>query len=73
MPDSISSSIRRIAIAIFRRSASYVDKILKGAIPNELPVELPTKFEFAINLKTATAIGLAISPAILSHVDKVIE
>ena len=60
-------------LAIFRRSASYVDKILKGAKPNELPVELPTKFEFAINLKTATAIDLAISPAILSRVDKVIE
>jgi len=59
--------------AIFRRSAAYIDKILKGAKPNELPVELPTTFEFDINLKTAKAIGLTISPAILNLADKVIE
>jgi putative tryptophan/tyrosine transport system substrate-binding protein len=60
-------------LPIFRRSAAYIDKILKGANPGELPVELPTKFEFAINLKTAKAIGLTISPSILNLADKVIE
>jgi putative ABC transport system substrate-binding protein len=50
-----------------------VDKTLKGAKPDELPVELPTKVEIAINLETAKAIGLAISPSILSRADKVIE
>jgi putative tryptophan/tyrosine transport system substrate-binding protein len=59
--------------AIFRRSAAYVDKILKGAKPSELPVELPTQFEFAINLKTAKTIGLTISPTILTRADKVVE
>jgi putative tryptophan/tyrosine transport system substrate-binding protein len=58
---------------LFRRSAVYIDKIIKGANPRELPVELPTKFEFAINLKTAKAIGLTISPSILNLADKVIE
>ena len=60
-------------LPIFRRSAAYIDKIIKGANPGELPVELPTKFEFAINLKTAKAIGLTISPSILNLADKVIE
>ena len=61
------------SFAIFRRSAVYIDKILKGTKPDELPVELPTKFEFDINLKTAKAIGLTISPAIIDRADKVIE
>jgi putative tryptophan/tyrosine transport system substrate-binding protein len=59
--------------AIFRRSAAYIDKILKGAKPDELPVELPTTFEFDINLKTAKAIGLSVSPSILSLADKLID
>ena len=64
-PDPVDNS--------YRRAATYVDRILRGEKPADLPVQFPTKFEMAINLKTAKALGFTVPPSIMLRVDEVIE
>jgi putative ABC transport system substrate-binding protein len=61
------------SVDLFRRAATYVDRILRGEKPGDLPVQFPTKLEMVVNRKTASALGLAIPPSIMLRADEVIE
>ena len=60
-------------VDLFRRAATYVDRILRGTKPGDLPVQFPTRFEMVVNRKTATELGLAVPPSIMLRADEVIE
>ena len=66
-------SYRPDPVDLFRRAATYVDRILRGEKPGDLPVQLPTKFEMVLNLNTAKALGLAVLPSIMLRATEVIE